>query len=111
MKKHFFNHLVKAEDLHEELEKLEMSTDEKIHIMKLIDESIHHTILDTILSELSDDDKKAFLSHLDSEDHDQIWEFVNGKIENIEDKIKRAAEDIKSELHLDVKSAREGRKH
>lgn len=106
MKKHFFDHLVEVEDLHSELENLQMSDDEKIHILKLIDESIHHTILDAILSELSDEDKKAFLMHLDSDDHDKIWDFVNEKIENIEDKIKKAAEDIKMELREDVRKSK-----
>lgn len=106
MNKHFFSHLVEVDDLHSELENLELSDEEKIHILKLIDESIHHTILDAILSELSDEDKKEFLSHLDSENHDQIWEFVNGKIDNIEDKIKQAASDIKKELHTDIKETK-----
>lgn len=97
-----------VDDLHAELENMEMSDEEKIHILKLIDESIHHTILDAILSELSEEDKKEFLKHLDSDDHDKIWEFVNEKIDNIEDKIKKAAQDIKEELHGDVRSAKEG---
>lgn len=109
MNKHFFSHLLEVDDLHAELENLEMTDEEKIHVIKLIDESIHHTILDAILSELSEDDKKAFLSHLDSDNHDKIWEFVNNKIDNIEDKIKKAAEDIKKELHHDLKSTKEGK--
>ncbi len=111
MKKNFFSHLITTEDLESELENLKMTNDEKIHVMKLIDESIHHTILDAILSELSEQDKKEFLKHLDSEDHDLIWEFVNGKIDNIEDKIKKAADEIKEELHQDVNSTKEVKHH
>lgn len=103
MKKHFFSHLVETGDIHTELDNIEMSDDEKIHLKKLIDESIHHTILDVILSELSNDDKKMFLKHLDSDEHDLTWDFVNEKIENIEEKIKKAAEDIKKELYDDIK--------
>lgn len=111
MKKNFFSHLITTEDLESELKNLDMTNDEKIHVMKLIDESVHHTILDAILSELSEQDKKEFLKHLDSDDHDSIWEFVNDKIDNIEDKIKKAAHDIKSELYQDVTSTREGNSH
>lgn len=109
MKKNFFDHLIELDDLHEEIRSLDMSDDEKIHILKMVDESIHHTILDAILSELSDEDKKTFLKHLDSENHDTVWDFVNSRIESIEEKIKKAADDIKTELHTDVKSTKEGK--
>lgn len=85
---------------------MDLSDHEREDIKKLIDESIYHTVLDAVLSELSEEDKKIFLSHLVSDEHEKIWSFVNGRIENIEDKIMKAAEDIKKELHQDIRTTK-----
>lgn len=106
MKNHFFSHLIEIDALHVELEDMDLSDTEKEDIKKLIDESIYHTVLDAVLSELSEDDKKIFLSHLVGDEHQKIWDFVNGKVENIEEKIIKAAEDIKKELHQDIKTTK-----
>ncbi len=106
MKNHFFSHLIEIDTLHIELDDMDLSEHEKEDIKKLIDESIYHTVLDAVLSELSEEDKKIFLSHLMSEEHEKIWHFVNGRVENIEDKIIRAAEDIKKELHQDIRKTK-----
>lgn len=103
MKNHFFSNLVEVDTLHLELDHLDMTDEQKDEVKKLLDESIYHTVLETILSELSEEDKKIFLHHLLEDDHGKIWEFVNGKVENIENKIIKAAEDIKKELHEDIK--------
>lgn len=108
MKKHFFSHLIEIDTLHIELDSHSFNDDQKDEILKLIDESIYHTVLETILSELSEEDKKIFLSHLVGDDHGKVWEFVSEKVENIEGKIIKAAEEIKKELHGDIKSSKKG---
>ncbi len=90
-----------------ELDKMNLEEHEKAHLIALVDSSIQHAILDAILSELSEKDKKAFFEHLSSKDNDKIWSFLNNKVENIEDKIKKAADDLKEELHKDIKEAKE----
>lgn len=107
MKKHFFSHLIEIDTLHLELDNHDMTDDQKEEIKRLLDESIYHTVLEAILSELSEEDKRVFLSHLAEDDHGKIWEFVNGKVENIEDKIIKASEDIKKKLHSDIKESKE----
>lgn len=89
-----------------EIGDLDLSKDERIHLIQLAEDNIHHTILDAILSELSGEDKKIFLHHLARDDHDKVWEHLKQKIENIEEKIKTAAESIKKELHRDIKEAK-----
>ena len=106
MKKHFFSHLVKVDTLHIALDELELTAEQKEEVKDLLNESIYHSVLEAILSELSEEDKKIFLTHLVTDDHGKIWEFVNGKVENIEDKIVKAAEDIKKELHSDIKETK-----
>ncbi len=106
MTTYFYSHLIETESLIVALNELELSEEEKIHLIGIIDSSLQHAILDAVLSELSEADKKIFLNHLADEDHEKIWQFLNGKIEHIEDKIKKVAEDLKQELHRDIKETK-----
>jgi len=106
MNKKFYDHLVEVDTLHVHIEDLQIEDHEKDEIRKLVNDSLYHTILDAILSELSEEDKKVFLSHVVEDDHGKIWNLLNDKIENVEDKIKNAAESIKKELHEEIKSSK-----
>ncbi|MDO8637986.1 MAG: hypothetical protein Q7R43_00285 [Candidatus Daviesbacteria bacterium] len=106
MKKLFYSHLIEIESVIIELDKLDLSKEQKIHLASLMDSSLHHTILDAILSELSSDDKIVFLYHYQEGSHDKIWHFLNSKIEDVEKKIKKAADGLKAELHKDLKKAK-----
>ena len=106
MKKHFFSHLVEIDVLESEIDNFELPSEEKDELKHLVHENIYHSVLDAILSEMNEEDKKVFLSHLVDDDHEKIWGFVNKKVLFIEDKIKKAAEDIKEEIHKDVKSTK-----
>lgn len=104
--KYFYSHLIEIDAIIVELDKLDLTDDQKHHLAKLVDSSLHHTVLDSILSELSDKDKKDFLQHLNENDHEKIWKFLNERVDNIEEKIKKTAEDLKVQLHKDIKKAR-----
>lgn len=104
--KQFYAHLVEVESIIVELDKMDLSTEEKLQLAYLIDSSLHHTVLDAILSELSEEDKKILLKFIHQDDHDKIWQFLNEKVDNIENKIKKAAEDLKKQLHEDIKKAK-----
>ncbi|RJQ28027.1 hypothetical protein C4577_00155 [Candidatus Parcubacteria bacterium] len=106
MRKLFYSHLVEIDSLIVELNSLDLSEEEKNHLVSLAHSSLEHTILDAILSELSEEDKKLFLTHLAQEKHDKIWEVLNSKIENIEEKIKKTAEALKIELRKDIDEAK-----
>lgn len=105
--KYFYSHLIEIESVISELDKMELSDEQRIHLAALLDSSLHHTILDAILSQLSDQDKRVFLQYLNENDQDELWKFLNEKVDNIEDKIKKAAEDLKAEMHEDLKKAKE----
>lgn len=107
-RKHFYSHLVEFETLHIELSKLDLSEDQQEHLKELIDSSTHHAILDAILSELSEEDKVIFLSHLAADEHMKVWEHLLTKVDNIEEKIKLAAESLKKELHKDIEEVKKG---
>ncbi len=104
--KHFYSHLIETDSLVVLINELDATDDEKAHLVALVDSQLHHTVLDAILSELSEDDKRRFLKHLLEEDHDKVWEHLNDKVDNIEDKIKKAADDLKKDLHKDLKEVK-----
>lgn len=103
--KYFYSHLIEMQSIVIELDKMNLSKEEKIHLAHLVETNLQHTILDAILSQLEDHDKRAFMIHLNEGKHDKIWKFLNEKIENVEVRIKRVAEDLKMELHKDLKEA------
>lgn len=105
-KKYFYTHIIDTSSLSLELGSMELDPKERTHLVSLIDANIHHAVLDLILSELNPLDKKTFLTHLASENHDKVWKFLNEKVENIEEKIKKTAEDLKKELHKDIEEVR-----
>ncbi|QQG40988.1 MAG: hypothetical protein HYV37_01545 [Candidatus Levyibacteriota bacterium] len=104
--KHFYSHLIETSTLSLALGDMELSQVERLELLSLAHENLHHAVLDTVLSELSENDKKLFLQHLAVDNHDKIWELLKSKVENIEEKIKKAAESLKEELHKDILEAR-----
>lgn len=109
MLKHFYSYIVETDTLFMEIDSLEISTGEKEHLKSLAESNIHHSIIDTVLSELNPEDKKAFLEHMESKNADRIWKFLNARVVNIEEKIKQAAHEVKKELHKDLKEAKESK--
>lgn len=106
MKKHFYNHIVSFDSLVIALNTLNLSENEKEHLLEIADSSLYHTVLDAILSELSQEDKKTFLLHVAQEDDAKIWDFLNTKVQNIETKITLAADDLTEKLHKDIKEVK-----
>lgn len=106
-KKYFYSHLVDTSSITLELAEMDLTQEERMHLISLVESNLHHLILDIVLSELSEEDKKEFLVHLTSDSHDKVWELLNSKVDHIEEKIQKAAEDLKKELHEDIKEAKE----
>jgi hypothetical protein len=107
MSKYFYSHLVTTDSLMLALDSLELSDDEREHLKKLIDSTLHQAIVDAILSELSEEDKVAFLTHLAHENEEKTWELLQEKVDKIEDKIKKAADDLTAEIHKDIEETRQ----
>ena len=101
-KKNFYSHIVKTESLVVRLERMKMAEDERAHLLSLMESSIHHAVLDAILSELTEQDKKLFLKELANDDDDATWNFLKKKIDHIEDKIEKTADELQKELHSDI---------
>ncbi len=103
--KYFYSHLIEIEAIVIKLDKMDLSKEEKLHLTHLIDSSLHHTVLNAILSELSEEDKRLFILHLKENNHDKIWQFLNNKVSGIETKIRKAATDLNKEFMTDLKEA------
>lgn len=104
--KQWYTHLIEIESIIIELDKMELSKEEKLHLAHLINSSLHHVVLDAVLSQLQEQDKAVFIRHLNEDDHDKIWKFLNEKVEGIEDRIKKVADQLIEELKKDLKEAK-----
>lgn len=104
---YFYTKYIFIESLTEELHSLDLSDEERYHLASLVDSNLHNVILDEILSNLSREDKKAFLYRLKENPEDEkIMEFLAEKIDGVEERIKKAADDLVGELHKDIREAK-----
>ena len=106
MKKNFYSHVVDTSSLSLALGDIDLTQEERKHLIELAHDNLHHAILHAVLSELSDEDKQDFLVLLAQEEDEKIWEFLVKRIENIEEKVKKTAEDLKKELHKDIEESK-----
>lgn len=105
--KHFYTKYIEINSLITELDSMDLSDEERMHLGDLIDSSLHTVILDEILSQLSDEDKEIFLQKLESKkDHQEIMEFLNQKIDKVEERITKVSEELVKELHEDIKESK-----
>ncbi|MGH7246199.1 MAG: hypothetical protein ACREGI_04685 [Candidatus Levyibacteriota bacterium] len=103
MKRYFYSHIVSSESITIALLDLEVSEEEKESLMLLADSTVYHAILDNILSELPETDKKLFLKHLQGDDMEKTWDFLKRRIINVEEKIKKIVKEVHVKLHDDIK--------
>lgn len=108
--KYFYSHLVDLSELESEIGTLDISPREKSELMDLAHVNLHQTVLDAILSQLTDTDKKRFMELLLHGEDEKIWNHLNKKVEKIEEKITTAAGDIKKELKEDIRKIKEDKK-
>lgn len=106
MKKRFYSHVLDTSSLTLALGGMDLSSDERKHLIELAQDNLHHAILDVVLSELSGEDKQKFLLLLSQDDQEKIWSLLTKRIDHVEDKIKKTAEDLKKELHKDIEESK-----
>lgn len=110
MKKHFYSHIIELSTIHATLDSLGLTVEEKEELIIIAESNIHHIVINTILSELSEDDKKTFLAHIAKDKHEESLQLIKNKIENVEEKIKTAGEALLKELHADIEEAKKAMK-
>lgn len=105
--KYFYSHLVDINSIAGELEGLQITESEKEELLDIAHIHLHQTIIDAILQELTESDKKKFLELVAHGEDDKVWNHLNEKVEKIEDKITKAAKQTKIELKKDIEKIRE----
>ncbi|MBP6913744.1 MAG: hypothetical protein KBC00_03985 [Candidatus Levybacteria bacterium] len=110
MNKKYYSHLIEIEVIEQELSALELSSEEKEKLLLHVHSSIEYRVLDVILTELPEEQKKTFLLHMQKEKHDEIWEHLQKHTQEIEDKIKNASKKLMDEFVEDITMIKEKHK-
>ena len=105
--KYFYAHLTETTDIVLELGELDLSPEERVHLLSLVEANIHSAVINTVLSNLNEENKKIFLRNLISNDHPKTWEHLSKSTEDLENKIKKTIDSIKKELLKDISKARD----
>lgn len=109
MKKHFYHQIIVIDSIHLGLGTLDLSPKEKEELIEIIENNMHHTVVDTVLSELEENDKKTFLALITQPDqkHDLIWAFLDMKVAQAETKIKEAVKAFEVKILQDILELKE----
>ena len=96
----FYDHLIlDLDEVYAEVEQLEIQPRERRELVGLIDETTHHTVLDTILNHLDKAHHEKFLHRFHQAPHDpEHLQYLREKVDDIEEKINDAIHDLKQIL-------------
>lgn len=96
----FYDHLIiHLGPVFAEIEKLKVKDIEKKRLRAIVDDTIHHTVLDTILKKLDKKHHKNFLCRFRDCPHDQkTLEYLQEKVEDIETHIQDSLLSLKDKL-------------
>jgi len=103
--KFFYKRLVKIDEFDTIFEKHELALKEKEELVLMVKDTIHHRVVETVLTHLPEENHKEFLKTFTKKPHDEgILDVLKEKIEDIEEKIKKAVENVKTEILADLES-------
>lgn len=105
-KKHFYSHIVETSSISLSLGDMDLTQEERVHLISLAEANMHQEIMHSLLSELSEDDKKVFLSHIAHDKHEEIWQLLKEKIQDAEEKIQGIGKKIINEVKKDIEEAK-----
>lgn len=104
--KYFYTNLVEISDIYLDLGEIELSPDERVHLIALAQANIHSIVIHIVLSNLPSEEKKVFLKNLVSTNHEATWKHLKDNVSNIEEKIKESINEAKEELRKDIKESK-----
>lgn len=118
MSKLFFDRFIVFEEIEIELKKLDMSSEEKQEFNEIIEELLHHRIIDRVLTHLPRDHHEEFLTKFHKAPHDEtLINYINERIseacraqnraieESIEHHIHDEVQKLKKEILGDIHSS------
>jgi len=103
-RKAFYSHLANLKDLEAEINKFPLSDEEREEIVEIVDDILHHKVLDSILSILPSEHHQKFADWFAETPHDgEILEFLKEKATmDPEMKIMTVTEVVKREIVFDI---------
>lgn len=112
MSKLFYDHLIVLEEVEIELGKFSMDKEEKQELEHLIEEMIHHRVMDRILTHLPRHHHAEFLDRFHKAPYDpELIAYLNERIEeSVEEHIQDEIGKLKKEILEDIKSSKSPRK-
>ena len=104
MSKLFFDKIVSLEKLEREVAKIANSPEEKEKLWNLVDELVHHRVLDVVLDKLDHKHHEEFLVKLHHAPHDEhIIEYLEEKIKlDIKEFIRQETLSLAHEILEDI---------
>ena len=108
MTKIFYDHLTVIEEVTSAFDKYSVPAEEREELEKLIDQTVHHEVLNTILTNLPKEKHEEFLTKFHAAPHDkELLEYLKKEIKiDIEKEISLQAKRIKKELLEEIKRAK-----
>ncbi len=108
MAKIFYDHLVMRDEIVKELDRYEIAVEERDELVQLVDETLHHHVLDVILTHLPKEKHQEFLTKCHSAPHDEkLLEYLKTETQiDIEAEIRERAKITKKQLLAEIKRAR-----
>ena len=100
----FYDHLtVHLNDVYAQIELLEIDIKDKTELKDLVEDTTHHTVIDTILQHLPKHHHQVFLKKFHHSPHDDsLLDFLKEHIVNIEAKIVAQISQLKQKFLRDL---------
>ncbi len=108
----FYDHLIVIEEVTAVLDEHKLTANERAEFLHLIDQTLHHEILDTIFTHLPKDKHEVFLTKFHLAPHDvKLLEFLQEAISiDIEKEILKTANKVKRRAMSSIQKAGNAKK-
>lgn len=108
MAKIFYDHLIKFEEITQELGRYELDAVEMEEIVRIADETIHIQVLDVILTHLPKDRHEEFLIKFHDKPHNEkLIEYLEKSAHpGIQTKISETAKKAKNEILTEIRKSK-----
>ncbi len=112
MSKSLFNHLTLIEEIITEIDVHDLSTEEREELVDLVQKTLYHHVLTTVLDHLPQDKHQQFLTqHHHHTNESELLAWLKSEIKiAIEKEIRTQAAKIKKEILAEIKKAKVSRK-
>lgn len=108
MSKLYYDHLIAYEEIELEISKISQSREEKEELWQIVDEMIHHKVLDLVLSKLPKDKHQEFMEKFVAAPHDEgLFDYLNDKIgDDVEKLIKTELDKLAKDILKEIKQSK-----